>query len=87
MKKIQKVLESLKNRIDTVELNGDLIEKAIGRESYLETLKIKDELKILVEAYENQREQVEILNKKVMHQKGQLKVLYRKQGEKNEANI
>ncbi len=77
LSKANKALKALKERIETVELNGDMIQKAIGEETYKETIKCKDEIKTLVEAYEIQVENNKRLNKKVKAQRGQLKVLNR----------
>lgn len=87
MSKTKKVLKALQQRVDTVELNGDMIEKAIGKESYEQTIICKDEIKTLLEAYKNLQIQVKNLNKKVSSQRGQLKVFYKKRGNQDETNI
>lgn len=77
--KANKTLRALKERVDTVELNGDMIQRAFGEETYQETVKLKDEIKTLIESYEKQVDLNKRLNKKVVAQRGILKVLQRKE--------
>ncbi len=83
----KKALEALQQRVETVELNGDMIEKAIGKESYEQTVKCKDEIKTVLEGYKRLQTQVKNLNKRVSSQKGQLKVFYKKQGKTKSEKI
>lgn len=75
LSKAKKALRALKERVDTVELNGDMIQRASGEEIYQETVKLKDEIKILVEAYEKQVDNNKILNKKIRSQRVHLRIL------------
>lgn len=83
----KKALKALQQRVETVELNGDMIEKAIGKESYEQTVKCKDEIKTVLEGYKRLQTQVRNLNKRVSSQRGQLKVFYKKRGNEDETNI
>lgn len=85
MPKTKKAIKALKERVDTVEMNKDLIERAVGKESAEETIKCKEEIKTLLEAYDRQSEQIKKLNKKVACQKGQLKVFQKKNPNRPEA--
>lgn len=76
MSKTKKALRSLKRRIEAVEEYFEL--KHICDEKHIETLKCKDEIKILVEAYEKQIELNKKQNIKIKNQRGMLKVLQQK---------
>ena len=78
MTKTKKAIFRLQERVNTVEENGDLIKKAVGEESWAETKKVSDDIKIVLEDYFRREQQVKSLNKKVAHQKGILKVLQKR---------
>lgn len=81
MSKGKKAYRALQERVNTVELNTDLIKRAVGEESFLATVKCKDEIKEILLFCDRQAEQIRALNKKVCSQRGQIKVLRRKSSE------
>lgn len=85
--KAKKALKALKQRIETIEMNADMIEKAVGRETTEETIKCKDEIKTLVEAYESQIELNKNQNIKIKNQRAILKALQQKQERTTDKSI
>ena len=86
--KTRKALADLKYRVKIVEENLEFKSNVIYGKEVVETLKVKDEIKILIEAYEKQIELNKKQNIKIKNQRGLLRVLQQKQGEKNgKANI
>lgn len=83
LSKSRKAYRALQERVNTVELNEDLIKKAIGEESFLATVKCKDEIKEILLLCDRQAEQIRALNKRVCAQRGQIKILRRKSSETN----
>lgn len=77
--KAKKALKALRQRIETIEMNADMIERAVGKETTEETLKCKDEIKALVEAFEKQIELNKKQNIKIKNQRAILKTLQQKQ--------
>lgn len=79
MSKTKKAIIALQERVNTIELNGDMIEKALGKESYEETVKCKDEIKTLLETYEKQsefiRNTIRNAKKKILNQRNTIKML------------
>lgn len=86
--KTRKALVALKDRVKIVEENLEFKNNVIYGKEVVEALKVKDEIKILIEAYEKQIELNKKQNIKIKNQRGMLRVLQQKQGEKNgKANI
>ena len=85
--KAKKALKALKQRIETIEMNADMIERAVGRETTEETIKCKDEIKTLVEAYESQIELNKKQNIKIKNQRAILKTLQQKNQPTTKENI
>jgi len=79
MSKTKKAIVALQERVNTIELNGDMIEKALGKEQYEATVKCKDEIKTLLEAYEKQKEftrnTIKNARTKVLNQRNTIKML------------
>lgn len=86
LSKAKKAIIKLKQRVETVEMNKDMIERAVGKESAEETLKCVDEIKTFLEAYEKQVELNKILNKKVVNQRFKICGLENKRSEKKKEN-
>ncbi len=76
--KAKKALISLKERVAYFECFEEEIKNKNNEEEYQDSIKCKNEIKTLVEAYEKQVALNRILNSRVCAQRGQLKVLYRK---------
>lgn len=76
--KAKKALIALKRKVETVEMNADMIERAVGRETIEETIKCKDEIKTLIEAYESQIDLNKKQNIKIKNQRAILKALQQK---------
>lgn len=76
--KAKKALKALKQRVETIEMNADMIERAVGRETTEETIKCKDEIKTLIEAYESQIELNKKQNIKIKNQRAILRKLQQK---------
>lgn len=70
--KTKKTIEALQDRVNTIELNGDMIEKAIGRGAFEQTLKCSNEIKTLIEAYAKQIELNKKMNIKIKTQRNEL---------------
>lgn len=83
--KAKKAIIALRERVNTVETNGDLIQKAVSEEDWKATKQCAEEIKTLLEAYERQGKQINDLSKKVACQKGQLKVFQKKNSNRPEA--
>lgn len=79
MSKTKKAIIALQERVNTVELNGDMIEKALGKEQYEATVKCKDEIKTLLKAYDKQKEftrnTIKNARTKVLNQRNTIKML------------
>lgn len=78
--KTKKALKSLKQRVKTTEDNLIFLRNKATDELYQETVKCKDEIKTLIQAYENQIELNKRQNIKIKNQRGMLKALLRKSG-------
>ena len=76
--KAKKALIALKERVASFEYFEEEIKNTNSEKVYEDSIRCKDDIKTLVEAYEKQVGLNKILNKKVCAQRGQLKVLYRK---------
>lgn len=76
--KAKKALMSLKNRVLSFEYFEEEIKRANAEATYADSIKCKNDIKTLIEAYEKQVSLNKVLNKRVCTQRGQLKVLYRK---------
>lgn len=79
--KTKKALISLRQRVETTENNLIFLRNKATDELYQETVKCKDEIKTLIQAYENQIELNKRQNIKIKNQRGMLKALLRKQGD------
>lgn len=88
LSKTRKILNNLKQRVVAVEINFELEKNKMISEVYTETVKCKDEIKTLIEAYEKQIELNKKQNIKIKNQRRILKVLQQKQGDVDgKANI
>lgn len=77
MSKAQKALLKLKLRVETVECHAEAVKNWMDESKFNSMMNCKEEIKTLIEAYEKQVENNKRLNKKVVAQRGQLKVLNR----------
>lgn len=91
--KAKKAITALWNRVNAVEENGDMIKRALGEETYLETKKCSDEIRAILEAYEKQKELVITSRRKdrikILNQRNKIKQLeekIRQLKEKSEGN-
>lgn len=76
--KTKRAIKALQERCNTVKLNGDMLERALGKESYEETKRFSEEIEIVLQELENTKRHIAGLNKKVCQQRGQLKVYQNK---------
>lgn len=77
--KTEKAIIALQRRVETVEISGDMLARALSPEDYEETVKCAQEIKTLLTAHEQQNKSVKQLNKKVVCQKAQIKGLLKKE--------
>lgn len=82
----KKKIKALRERVETVEMNEDLMRRALSEDSWKETVKCKDEIKALLGAYDKQMELNRYMNKRIVKQRNLIGALQRKD-RKYEASI
>ncbi len=78
----KKALENLKQRVNNTKNNLMWLKSNTAEDAYQETIKCTNEIDILIQGYERQIELNRKMNLKIKHQKGILKVLQQKQGDR-----
>lgn len=82
--KAKKALIALKERVVSFEYFEEEVKRTNDEDTFADSIKCKNDIKILIEAYEKQVALNRTLNKKVCAQRGQLNVLYKRRKDKQQ---